>query len=99
MLYQGLARLGQARRPLGAVEELRAVGLFQHLDLHGDRGVGQAEGVGRRGEGALVLDRDEGPQIPDRHVASSAYRGGRRAVGEARHVTILCLGRTERQFN
>ena len=56
---QGLARLGQAGRPFGAVEQPDAVGVLQHLDLHADGGMGEAERIGRGGEGALILDRDQ----------------------------------------
>jgi hypothetical protein len=98
VLDQGLARLGQARRPLGAVEEARAVGLLQHLDLHGDGGIGQAKGVGRCGEGAVILDGDESPQVPDRHASSPQCRTGRCTGRDARHVTSLRLGRAERQI-
>ena len=52
-----------------AVQQADAADLFQRVDLIGDVGLGHTQHGGRAREGALIHDRDEGLQGPDRQAA------------------------------
>ena len=59
------ARVGQADSAAGAVHERGAGGLLESGDLLGDRGLGVGERLGGGGEGAVLGDRLEDPQLLD----------------------------------